>query len=92
MLKLRLGVILIIISWLPFAQVLVYIAHNNNQLTSEDAASELRLAVWGIQILVGLIGLWLVGELAIKEVKEAGWRHTPRRLWKLFWSKEDEPV
>ncbi len=87
--RLRAGVILIILSWLPFAQVLIYIAHNNNKLASQDATSEFRLMVWGVQILIGLIGLWLVGGLAVQQVKAAGWRHTPARLWKLFWSKDN---
>jgi len=85
--KLRLGVLLIIISWLPFAQVLIYIAHNNNKLTSQDATSGFRALVWGIQFLIGLVGLWFVGKRAVREVKEAGWKHTPGRLWKLLWSQ-----
>jgi hypothetical protein len=85
--RLRLGIILIIISWLPFAQVALYIAHSNNKLSSESASSEFRLAVWGVQVVIGLVGLWLVGELAIKEAKAAGWKHTPKRLWELFSAK-----
>lgn len=82
--KLRVGVILIVLSWLPFAQAILYVARHNDELTSKGAASELRLIVWGVQIVIGLIGLWLVGELAAREIKNAGWRNAPGQIWKLF--------
>jgi len=82
--KLRLGILLIIISWLPFAQLFIWVAHNNGKLTSSDAADKFRLAVWGVQIVIGLVGLWLVGELAIKSAKEEGWKRTPANMWRLF--------
>ena len=82
--RLRLGILLIVLSWLPFAQVLIYIAQDNGKLTSNSAATSFRLAVWGIQIVVGLVGVALVGKLAFEEAKKSGWRKTPRRLWQLF--------
>lgn len=81
---------MIVLSWLPFAQVMVLIAHSNGKLTTESAASSFRLIVWGIQILIGFVGLWLVGSLAVKEAKQAGWKHTPKRIWQLFWHGSDE--
>jgi len=85
MFRLRLGIILIILSWLPFAQVLLLIAHNNGQLTTEGESSAFRAAVWGVQILIGFVGLWLVGKLAITVAKQAGWKQVPKRVWDLFW-------
>jgi hypothetical protein len=83
-LRLRLGILLMALSWFPFAQILIYIAQNNGKLTSASSANTFRLAVWGIQIVVGLVGVALVGKLAVEEAKKAGWRKTPRRLWELF--------
>jgi hypothetical protein len=83
--RLRLGVLLIILSWLPFAQILISVLRDHGQLTGDRSASSLRLVVWGIQIVVGLVGLLLVGKVTIKEAKRAGWRRTPGRLWQLFW-------
>ena len=82
--RVRLGVALIIISWLPFAQVFLWIAHNNGKLTSSDASDKFRLAVWGVQILIGFVGLWLVGQLAVQAAKKDGWRKTPSNMWDLF--------
>ena len=84
MARVRLGIILIVLSWLPFAQLFLYIAHSNGKLSSDASSNEFRLAIWGIQVIIGLIGLWLVGKLAIQIAKEAGWKQTPSRVWQLF--------
>ncbi len=83
--RLRLGIILIIVSWLPFAQLLINNAHDKGQLQDSHSADVFRLIIWGIQIVIGLIGLFLVGELAVKAAKSEGWRKTPRLMWQLFW-------
>jgi hypothetical protein len=84
MMRIRAGIILIIVSWLPIAQTILYIAHSNGHLTSDSESQEVRLVVWGIQILIGFVGLWLVGEVAIKMAKESGWKKTPGNIWRLF--------
>ena len=84
MLRVRLGIILIVLSWVPFAQVFIYIAHNNNKLMSEDSANEFRLVMWCVQIAIGLVGLWLVGKVAIQMAKQDGWKKTPAKIWHLF--------
>ena len=76
--RLRLGILLMALSWFPFAQILIYIAQNNGKLTSDSSANTFRLVVWGIQIVVGLVGVALVGKLAVEEAKKTGWRETPR--------------
>jgi len=88
--RLRLGILLMALSWFPFAQILIYIAHNHDKLTSASSANTFRLAVWGIQVVVGLVGVALVGKLAVEEAKKTGWRKTPRRLWQLFRYGPDE--
>jgi hypothetical protein len=83
--RLRVGIVLILLSWFPFAQILIAVLRNHDRLTSDSAATELRLIVWGIQIVVGLVGLFLAGKVTIDEAKRTGWRRTPRRVWNLFW-------
>jgi phosphotransferase system glucose/maltose/N-acetylglucosamine-specific IIC component len=84
MLRLRIGILLIIISWLPIAQLILIIAHNHQQLTSTQASNDLRLIVWGIQIIIGFIGLWLAGKVAVTAAKQDGWKQTPKHLWQLL--------
>jgi len=84
LLRLRVGVLLIVLSWFPFAQITIRIAHSNGDLTNDDSATAFRLVVWGIQVVVGVVGLLLVGKAAVDEAKRMGWRGTPRRMWQLF--------
>jgi hypothetical protein len=83
--RLRLGIALIVLSWVPFAQVLIDIARDHGHLTSDGSASAFRLVIWGIQVVIGLVGVLLVGKLAVEQAKRSGWRRAPRRLWRLFW-------
>jgi len=80
----RFGLGLIVVSWLPIAQALIWIGHKNGQLNSKNAANEFRLIVWSVQIVIGLVGVWLVGKLAVAAVKKDGIRSTPANLWQLF--------
>ncbi len=82
--RLRAGIVLIAVSWLPVAQVVLIIAHDNGKLTSEHASETFRLAVWGVQTLIGLVGIWLAGSVAIRTAKQSGWRAAPKKMWHLF--------
>jgi hypothetical protein len=83
--RLRLGILLFVVSWLPIAQILLWIAHNHNKLTSEHSSQIFRICIWTFQLIIGVIGVWLAGKIVIKEAKGEGWKKAPRRLWKLFW-------
>jgi hypothetical protein len=87
--RLRLGIILIIISWLPIAQVFLAIAHGQHKLSTNHESEIFRLVVWIIQTIIGLIGLLLAGKIAIQEAKKEGWKQTPNRIWRLFWSSSN---
>jgi hypothetical protein len=89
--RLRIGIILFIISWLPIAQGILIIAHNHQKLTSDHASEVLRITVWTIQFFIGLVGVWLAGKVAFASAKKDGWRKTPKNLWRLFWSGSDKP-
>jgi hypothetical protein len=89
LLRLRLGILLIVLSWFPFAQILIWVLQEHGRLTSDGSAASFRLFVWGIQIVIGLVGVVLVGKLTFAEAKETGWRRTPKHLWRLFWRGAD---
>ena len=83
--RLRLGILLIVLSWFPFAQILIAVLRDHGRLSSDSAATTLRLIIWGIQIVVGLVGVLLVGKVTVREAQRSGWRRTPAHLWRLFW-------
>jgi len=78
-LRIRLGVSLVVISWLPIAQVLIWV-------TSADSAQawRVRLAVWAIQIPLGFAGVAIAGRESIAVARRVGWRAMPRALWELM--------
>jgi hypothetical protein len=67
--RLRVGIALWAVSWLPIAELV-------------GASRSLRLAIWGVQILVGLVGIALAGSTFVTAVKGVGWRRAPRALWR----------
>lgn len=87
MFRLRLGIVLVALSWFPFAQIGIWIAHNHNMLTTPESTNLFRAVVWGLQVFIGIIGWWVAGEIAVRTAKSVGWRQTPKKLWVLFLGK-----
>jgi hypothetical protein len=67
--KLRIGIILWILSWVPYGIIL-----------GLDGAA-LTLA-WTFEILLGIVGLALAGTEFGQAVKEHGWKGAPKVAWK----------
>jgi hypothetical protein len=77
--RIRVGVTLVVVSWLPFAQLAIWLSS-----ASGDHAERLRAAIWGVQIVVGLIGVAVAGRQTIQIAKSVGWRNSPRAVWNLL--------
>lgn len=66
--KLRLGVILWLLSWVPYGIVL--------------GLSDWWLTVsWAFEITLGIVGLALAGSEFAQAVKQRGWKGAPRVAW-----------
>lgn len=78
-LQIRLGVGLVIASWLPIAQTVIWLGS-----MSGSQATELRATIWGIQIVVGFIGVLIAGRETIQIAKSVGWRRSPGVVWGLL--------
>jgi hypothetical protein len=76
---LRVGLSLFVLSWLPIAQLYIWIADLHG-----DDAGQARLTIWGLQAIVGVVGLVLAGVAAKAVVKRVGWRHLPKVLWSML--------
>jgi len=77
--RIRIGVLLILISWLPIAQILIWAAS-----VPSDQAERVRLVTWSIQILIGIVGVAVAGRETIRLAKSVGWRQLPRAVWALL--------
>jgi hypothetical protein len=78
-LKIRVGVILVIVSWLPIAQTIIWLGSY-----SGDQAAALRASIWGVQIVLGLVGVLIAGRETIQIAKSVGWRRAPVVVWGLL--------
>src|SRR3954452_21080421 len=74
--RIRLGVSLVILSWMPIAQLVISVAS-----LSGSRADTVRLTIWGVQVVIGLAGVAIAGKPAVEIVKRVGWRHAPRAVW-----------
>ena len=61
------GILLWLASWLPIPILL-------------GISGAGRYLIWGVQIVVGLIGLALAGSAFFQAVKQLGWKRAPRAL------------
>jgi hypothetical protein len=84
--RIRIGVSLVVVSWLPVAQVTIWLTS-----PSSSQADRIRAAIWGVQILIGMVGVIVAGRETIRVAKSVGWRKSPRVLWTLFRSP-DQPI
>ncbi|GAA1949667.1 hypothetical protein GCM10009798_06100 [Nocardioides panacihumi] len=78
-LRLRAGITLFILSWFPFAQLIIWAT-----AMTEPDAGKLRLTIWTIQFLIGFIGIALAGAETIRLARSLGWRRTPTALWSML--------
>jgi hypothetical protein len=82
--RIRVGVIMVLLSWMPFAQLAVWLTS-----ATGSQAAHLRAVIWGLQILVGLAGVVLAGRETSQIAKRVGWRKSPGVMWKILRSPND---
>ena len=74
--RLRLGVLLWFASWVPYGVIL-------------GLHSPWLELTWGIEVLLGVAGVWLAGSVFAEAVKAAGWRHAPVVAWRALLGRTD---
>ncbi|HEU0194850.1 MAG TPA: hypothetical protein VFQ71_11665 [Gaiellales bacterium] len=85
-LRIRLGLALVIASWLPVAQAVIWATS-----ASDGRADRIRAVIWGIQIGLGLIGAAVAGAETIRVARSVGWRRAPAVVWRLLRSPDAPP-
>jgi hypothetical protein len=83
--RLRLGVALIGVWWIPIWLLGPIIA----ELTGQPVGS-VTLTVAIVQTVIGLIGALLAGRQAAKIVRHTGFRAVPRKIWHVLWTGKIE--
>jgi hypothetical protein len=70
--RIRLGVALVVVSWLPFAQVAIWPVG-----ATGSHADRVRLGIWWIQIVIGLAGVAIAGKETLDLAKSVGLKKLP---------------
>jgi hypothetical protein len=86
-LRLRIGIGMFVLSWMPFPQLYISLHHLQG-----SAADEARLIGWAIEWTVGILGLLLAGSAAKIAVSRVGWRHLPKALWHMLRTGQVPPA
>jgi hypothetical protein len=81
--RLRLGVVLIGIWWIPIWLLAPVVAHIVGQ-----PVGSVTLTIAIVQTIIGLFGVLIAGRQAAKLVRHTGFRAVPRRIWRVLWTGE----
>ncbi len=79
--RLRLGVALIGIWWIPIWLLGPLVS----RLTGQPVGS-VTVTIAIVQTVIGLIGALLAGRQTAKIVRHSGFRAVPRRIWHVLWT------
>lgn len=74
--KLRIGVFLVLLWWLPFWALATPISEKTG-----IKISVLTIAIMGVQTVIGIIGLYLAGKTVRKIIKSLPFKKVPGALW-----------
>ena len=88
--RLRLGVVLIGLWWIPIWLLAPLVAHFAHQ-----PVGSVTLAIAIVQTVIGLVGVLVAGRQAAKIVRHTGIRAMPRKIWHVLWTgrlTEPEPA
>ncbi len=79
--RLRLGVALIGIWWIPIWLLAPLVAHVVGQ-----PVGSVTVVIAIVQTIIGLIGVLLAGRQAAKIVRHTGFRAVPAKIWHVLWT------
>lgn len=88
--RLRLGLVLIGIWWIPIWLLAPLVSH----LVDQPVGS-VTIAIAIVQTVIGLFGALIAGRQAAKLVRHTGFRAVPGRIWHVLWTgklPESEPI
>jgi hypothetical protein len=83
-LRLRLGVALIILWWIPFWALAPYIEHSLSGLSNPPSVAAITTAIVVVQTIVGLLGFWVAGTQVKAIVKGSTKKQALRAIWSIF--------
>jgi uncharacterized membrane protein YeaQ/YmgE (transglycosylase-associated protein family) len=82
--RLRVGVVLLLIWFIPFWALAPWIARSLGW--SDHAGVELGIVISIVQTLIGIVGAFTGGKAATALVKGTPFKEVPARAWHIVWT------
>jgi hypothetical protein len=83
-LRLRLGVLFIILWLVPFWALAPYIAHSLSGLSNPPSVAAVTTTIVVVQTIIGLLGLWVAGTQVKAIIKGSTMLHALRAIWPIL--------
>jgi|SRR4051794_23578799 len=83
-LRLRVGVILIILWWTPFWLLAPDIANSLSGLNNPPSVAAVTTVIVVVQTIIGLFGFWVAGTGVKSIIKGSTRRHALGAIWSIF--------
>ena len=87
--RLRLGLVLIGIWWIPIWLLAPVVSH-----VVDQPVGSVTIAIAIVQTILGVIGALIAGRQAARIVRHSGFRAVPGKIWRVLWTgklAEPEP-
>jgi hypothetical protein len=83
-LRLRVGVALILLWWLPFWALAPYLTHSLSGLSNPPSVGAVTTVIVVVQTVVGLLGFWVAGRQVKAIVQGSTKKRALRAIWSIF--------
>ncbi len=82
--RIRFGLLIWVVSYLPFPLLIISLLHFFGYLTSDKSTALAIGVMYGIQFIIGFIGLYIAGKDTILILKRNNYRKMPGILWQII--------
>jgi hypothetical protein len=83
-LRLRVGVLLILLWLIPFWTLAPYIAHSLSALSNPPSVAAVTTAIVVVQTIFGLLGFWVAGAEVKSIIKGSTMKHALGATWSIL--------
>jgi len=84
--RLRIGLVVWVVSYLPVSIPLAAWLYSIGMLPTVKSQTIFIAVTWGIEILIGWIGLFIGGKQILVMARSTKTRHLPKLVWRAIWT------
>jgi hypothetical protein len=88
--KIRIGIVLLIVWWLPVYLTVPSLTRALGDSGNHHDVLVITVVIIGIQTVIGFFGLFLVGKELATTLRKVSFRKLPAVVWRIVWSGKTE--